>query len=365
MSNAVARKLAAYREIKRIKQADLSEAMGFNDRQTLSSIENGERVLKPNELIDALKYMGVAMQDFLDPTSLVGKAKFSWRQQEASEAELNDTESKVSKVIGLFEHISKSCDSSTPFLLKLPLSKDSTIDDAQEYAEKLVVHLKLGEYPAKNLMAKVFELGIHTLYFELNNKVSAAAVNVTKGSYIIVNRNEVLGRRNFNYAHELFHILTWDALPPKRSEKAYSIKSGKKPIEEKLADAFAEALLMPKASILSKVKASNGVIDEVFINHLVNTFEVSAIAMKFRLFRLRQITQAQLDAIDDNALRFNGEKVPLERPRLFSEFFVNTLHKAIHHGTVSARKASENLDMSFSEINNLMTSYHLAPAIEL
>lgn len=366
MSDAVAKKLAAYRDAKRIKQSELSTAMGFQDRQTLSAIENGERVLQPHELISALKFMGIAMKDFLDPTSLIGKAKFSWRQQEASNEDLDATEVKVSKIIGLFEHIQKGHnDAATPFLLKLPLTKDSTLEDAQQSAEELVIYLKLGDYPAKNLMSKVLDLGIHTLHLDLHDKVSAAAINVTKGSYIVVNRREVQSRLNFNYAHELFHILTWDALPPKRTEIAYSKKMGKKPVEEKLADAFAAALLMPEKSVLEKVRSHSGKVDEEFINHLANTFEVSSIAMKFRLYGLKQLSRSQMEAIDDEALRFNGDKVAFVTPRLFSESFVKALHLALHQGSISARKASENLDLSFNELNEVFTSYHLTPAFEL
>ena len=35
---------------------------------------------------------------------------------------------------------------------------------------------------------------------------------------ILVNRREPTGRRNFDLAHELFHLLTWDSMPPDRVE---------------------------------------------------------------------------------------------------------------------------------------------------
>ena len=38
------------------------------------------------------------------------------------------------------------------------------------------------------------------------------------GATILVNRHEPRGRRSFDLAHELFHVLTWDAMPPERIE---------------------------------------------------------------------------------------------------------------------------------------------------
>ena len=37
---------------------------------------------------------------------------------------------------------------------------------------------------------------------------------------MLINRDEVPGRRHFDLAHELFHILTWDAMPPDHVEEA-------------------------------------------------------------------------------------------------------------------------------------------------
>jgi Zn-dependent peptidase ImmA (M78 family)/DNA-binding XRE family transcriptional regulator len=363
MTNAVIARLIQFRMANGIKQAELSKAMGFKDRQTLSAIENQDRDLKPAELQAALKHIGVSMKDFLDPTSLVGKAMFSWRQQEASEEALQETEEMASRAIGLYEHIQRS-DNASPLLFKLPLNKQSTLDDARAAAENLGAHVQLGAYPAKSLMSKLSSLGIHILYLELPNEVSAAAINVTKGNYIVLNRNEVYGRLNFNCAHELFHCLTWDALPPSHYESAYSNKNGKKPIEERLADAFAEALLMPKSSVMQHIEAHTGSVDEKFINGLANTFEVTSPAMVHRLHTLKVLTQSERNALNEDLMRFNGGHHKKERPKLFSTEFVNNLHNALYRGGVSVRKATTNLNMSMGDLEATFDSYNLASPLE-
>ena len=63
-------------------------------------------------------------------------------------------------------------------------------------------------------------------------------------SVILINRNEPeYLRRNYNLAHELFHVLTWQAMPPNELDAIMEKKSR----IEMLADALAAALLMPRA----------------------------------------------------------------------------------------------------------------------
>ena len=45
-----------------------------------------------------------------------------------------------------------------------------------------------------------------------------AACRLPELDVVLINRREVEGRRHFDLAHELFHILTWDAMPPEHSE---------------------------------------------------------------------------------------------------------------------------------------------------
>ena len=76
--------------------------------------------------------------------------------------------------------------------------------------------------------------------------VSGAACRLPDLDVVLINRHEVAGRRNFDLAHELFHILTWDAMPPEHLEEA--TETSKIRVEQ-LANSFASALLMPEASL--------------------------------------------------------------------------------------------------------------------
>lgn len=61
-------------------QEQLSQMLGFNDRQTLSAIENGERGVSAEELLLLVERPGVSLDYCTDPLRLIGEGRFSWRQ---------------------------------------------------------------------------------------------------------------------------------------------------------------------------------------------------------------------------------------------------------------------------------------------
>ena len=75
----IRRRLQALRERRDVSQAELSQALGFNDRQTLSDIELGKRQVAPVDLVRAAEFFGVDSDYFTDPLELAGEASFSWR----------------------------------------------------------------------------------------------------------------------------------------------------------------------------------------------------------------------------------------------------------------------------------------------
>lgn len=364
--NFIGERLAAFRNSRGIKQSDLSKAMGFKDRQTLSAIETGERKMQPAELLSAIEFLHITMDEFLDPISVIGKAQFSWRQYDASEAELDETEKYVSKIIALFEHLIKDKEEKLVILPKLPLNKQSTVSDAEYYAKQLAAHLNLGEYPAQKIQSIVSEqLGIKTFYLDLNPKVSSAAVNMTSKNYIVINRNDVLGSRNFNYAHELFHSLTWDALTPLKVKKAYLNDKGKKPIVEKLADAFVTSILMPQDTIRAHMNLNSNDVDEDYVNALADKFLVNSPAMLVRLKTLGLITQAQFDGMDRNKLKEGRGLSKTTQPLSFNFEFASALNEAISEGKISVRKAAEDLNISINSLKEVFVSHNLPQVFDL
>ncbi len=113
--------------------------------------------------------------------------------------------------------------------------------------ERFAAEFGLGDAPAARMSeAMERELGILVLMVDADRDISGAACRLREMDAVLIARREVAGRRHFDLAHELFHILTWDAMPPEHSEAARETGGNR---AEQLANNFAAAVLMPAASL--------------------------------------------------------------------------------------------------------------------
>ena len=74
MQQATIRNRLRYlRDSRGVSQESLSEVLGFNDRQTLSDIELGNRNVRPEELVRAAQFFNVTADYFTDPFELAAQ----------------------------------------------------------------------------------------------------------------------------------------------------------------------------------------------------------------------------------------------------------------------------------------------------
>ena len=86
-------------------------------------------------------------------------------------------------------------------------------------AESLAKEWELGEIPALKLEDSIFKnLNSLVLYVDSPNEISGAACQIPGMNTILINRNELEGRRNYTLAHECFHLLTWEQMPPEYTD---------------------------------------------------------------------------------------------------------------------------------------------------
>ena len=183
---------------------------------------------------------------------------------------------------------------------------------------------------------------------------------------MLIARHEVAGRRHFDLAHELFHILTWDAMPPAYSEEAKETGGNR---VEQLANNFAAAVLMP-ASTLRRFGNWSSLADEALISRLNATADelhVTASALKWRLVTLGELKFATARLLPDAALRNNGWVAGEEDspPALFSRPFVEVIGLAIDQGHVSIRRIAGLLDLSVEGVAELFVAHGITCPIDL
>ncbi len=362
-------RVKAARNSKNLNQDELAAALHLNDRQTISDIENGKRAIKPNELVLLSDFLGKDIEFFIDPFNVVGEAKFSWRaSNDLRESDLNSFEDKAGRWIGLLRWLIKNdSKESNIFNISFRITKNRpSYEDVATWAEMLVQDYGLGEIPAKNLLEIVKNrFNIHVIFVDTIQTpesvyISGASCYLMDLGVILVNRNEPESRRNFDLAHELFHILTWNDLEPAhRASNCPEERSNPKFRRiETLADIFASSLLMPQASIEKQIDKSK-LGDIEYLSKLASKFLVSPSALGLRLFYLDLIDQNTVDQLKQERLANSIT------PKPFSLEFVEMLHASLSEGKLSARKAAKAMSLSLEQFKELFLEYSLECPFDL
>jgi Zn-dependent peptidase ImmA (M78 family) len=181
----------------------------------------------------------------------------------------------------------------------------SKLDSAsiEAAANSLLVQYAIQSAPV-DVAAIARTLGVTVHLEQLEDEVSGMLLVKNKEKHIIVNKGHHSNRRRFTVAHELGHL----RLHYKQGDEVYVDtklmvyhRSGRSqdyshphatttPQQEKEANSFASALLMPR-SIVESFVDSHGidVFDEFDLSKLAQAFEVSEQAMYIRLNTLKLV----------------------------------------------------------------------------
>ena len=364
----VGARIRALREELSLSQEDVARIFGFKDRQTVSAIETGARRVTAEELVLAVEKLGASLDYFTDPFLLVGEGRFSWRQTGVGTEQLNACERSAGRWIAAFRTLAPRVGHETPLMRRaLGLTRRSSFEDAMRAGERFVAEFGLGCAPASQLAdAMKRELGILVLMVDAPRGISGAACRLPDLDAVLIARHEVVGRRHFDLAHELFHILTWDAMPPEHSEEANEIGGNR---VEQLANNFASAVLMP-AEALKQFGDWSSSAEEALITRLNATADelhVTVSALKWRLVALGALKPMAARSLHDAALRNNGRESVVEDvpPALFSKPFVEVIGLAIDKGHVSVRRIASVLGLSVEGLAELFTAHGVACPFDL
>ncbi|MEQ8329909.1 MAG: helix-turn-helix domain-containing protein [Longimicrobiales bacterium] len=353
----VARRIRARRERLGLSQEALADASGFNHRQTITAIEAGDRSIAPEELAALAGALGVGVAYFTDPFVATGEAAFSFRAEAGIADRIAEFEEVAGQWIATYRELEPGGRGKQSLLLPaLSLTARSSYEDALAAADDVRERLGLGAYPAERLEAALErEWGIPVLYFDGRSGISGAATRLGGLQAVFINRAEASGRRNFDLAHELFHLLTWDSMPPRRIDDARPERDEKR--VEQLADNFASALLLPEPSVRELWAARPDGSPTEWMAATAQRFRVSGPALKCRLLRLGLVEEGGLPG-DEALARAAGA---VERfgpvPQLFNATFAERVHTAVESGRLSLRRASRILGLELADFAELLRSY--------
>jgi len=226
--------------------------------------------------------------------------------------------------------------------------------DAENLAYDVRKTLQLGDYPASGLLRileEVYGVKVFHLAFDPSG-CAACTVSERFGMAILLNKKNVRRRRNFDLAHELFHLLTWEMFRKKITSDP-TLPSDE---EEKLANAFASNLLMPEEVMKNAFDSlvRNNTITFSSLSDIARQFDLSIEALIWRLNTLRRLDRKHAEDVIERykTLYTIYEKRKDEEPPERPERFIALAVKALRTGEISIGRFSEYLGISRREASS-------------
>ncbi len=361
MVDALHQRIVEARESAGFSITEAAQKLGFKNYQTLSSIEKGARNITASELIEIARLYGRSLDYFFEPT-VTHEPTPLWRKIETRNVTKEqrlflsflERYSTLEKLLGLKQSWTE---------IRSPFGRDDFAGDGFAMADKLGAHihkiLDLGSRPASNLL-NVLEnnLRFKILHLPLKDGLSGASiVDNTLGVGILINLNDAPWRRNFDLAHELFHIITWDVFSLKE------IGDGtKKTRPEQYADIFASSLLLPEIHLMETLKeiVLNSEIKKVDLIEIARNFGVSTEAILWRLVNLKKLKTVQVKKILSD-LRFRELDRTIRRgvhekfeTSKFPARYISLACRCLMEGKISRGTFAEYLEIDRAEVDDYL-----------
>ncbi len=332
---------------------DLAAAMDHKvTAQAIGKYERGEDIPSSGVLMALAKALGVSVSYLMDTQELVLSGVEFRTRANTTATDRASVETEVLEWIERYlqiEHILELDSAEWKPPLSSPL-KLTAIGGAEGLARAVREKWKLGIDPIPNMTELFEEKGLKVLMVALPERVSGFTCIVArrKGAaglpVIVVNNRFSLERRRLTLAHELAHRL----IDP------HSLADKK---EEKAANLFAGAFLMPREHLLREVGKQRNALGYEELIVLKRLYRVSGAALLMRLKQIGVINESILTyALQTIArgwrtqepceLEPEAERGQRERPLRFERL----CYRALAEDFVSLGKAAELLRIPLPKV---------------
>lgn len=362
ISKAIAARLAAAREDAGFTLRDAARALGFESYQVLSKIEKSERPVRAVELVRFAETYQRSVSYFLSTEVPSARPAVLWRGR----ADAPSTKRVEQKFLRYCEDYVRleELTGRAPAEFPLGCAKEiGSYDEAHELGEGFARQMELGSHPAKEIrMVLEGRYGVKVLVDDTEGAGSAASVRDSFGAGILLSRREPPWRKNYNLAHELFHLATWDVYSPADIHP----ETGSKSLPEKYADAFASALLLPEMSVRkafeSRVKKDR-VLTYAECITMAREFCVSTQALLYRLMGLRLVKRSEAEKAmeSEDFVHQNKEQRKddwsADSDWGVSERFIGLAFECLLSGKLSRSRCAEMLGIHRSQVDAFLTAF--------
>lgn len=282
------------RERMKLTLAQVRKATGVGE-SSLSDFENGKREPTLSQLQLLAQHYRRSLSFFLDDQPIREEVVL-WRKRPVDQ-NAEEIERLFLRLCEQYRNLEIWCDDVVA--TDLPTASGDPgrfrFPEAKALANNVGRQLGLGERPGCELLRVLEEeWGVKVFHLDFEpTGVAASAKSEAFGLAILLNKGNVRWRRNFDLAHELFHLLTWDIF--RAHVDSSSLDAGEE--EERLANVFAASLLMPVKAIQEAVdpRLQDGRLKYEALFHIAREFDVSVESLLWRLHDVYNFGPARVD----------------------------------------------------------------------
>lgn len=363
---SVARIIQEIREARGLSQRELAEKAGFGAPQTISDIELGKRDVKARELVRLARVLGTDVTVLLGLTSAHAEPTVLWRRK--SRTPNKERETDLVRRARMYAQLEKWCGDEAPMALPDQPIDPRTISEHEvgQLSDQLRRSLDLGSIPAASLLPTLEDTyGVKIFYENLtrdeDGDCSAACVRGDFGCAILMDASEAPWRRNYNFAHELFHLVTWTAVESAWKQDAIGTQEPWWYNRlESLANVFAAHLLLPAESLTTHFNAriKDGSVTYMDLIQLARDFGVSTQALLTRLRTLGRLTQQEVERVRSDAEFTNADRRSIasawdgtpDVPMPFTARYRDLAQRAYRQGIIGISKLAEVLEQPVGDL---------------
>jgi len=294
-------------------QEEVAEFLGYS-RPTYIAIEKGERTAKPDEIIKLASFFGRKVNELVRPSEPVTDLQPHLRAVadkmktgDQSKAALNTAIDQIQALAEDYRELERIMNAPLRTSYPSEVVLNPRIDPAEQaevVANQERNRLGLGDQPVIYLRSTLeWDVGLRIFYTKdlPSNIAGMYAYSAELGACILINRNHPPGRRRVSMLHEYGHfLLSTDRYKPGID---YLTMSGRKPANERFAEAFALNFLMPAASVRQRFQdtlTTTGDFQVADLCRMKHFYFVSLEAMTLRVEQLGLIPKGMWEHLNES-----------------------------------------------------------------
>ena len=365
MEVSIGRQIRRLRKAAGLRAADLADVLGV-DASAVSNLEHDRRNVKAGELGAIANFLGVSQLAILEPDSLLGRLPVAHRTN-GDDGGSRDAQMRITALAELHQVLSDGGHPAAVQVAEPPQLGANWLDRATALADWALQNCAPRSEAEDRLteLATAIEdwLGVDVMIEGLGRDAPLGlSVTDPEFSFILVNADQLRSRALFTLAHELGHVLNLDGQTVNVDTDLKARND-----EERLANAFAAAFLMPEPEIRQTIEEHGRGAD--CLARMVLRFGVSYETLVYRLHnlriinaegrdRLRRIRWASLiEHVDDreiarSLLAARGARPERRPPTLLT---TRCLHGALD-GTIGAGPLARLLDVAVDDMIEALNS---------